>query len=144
MFNRRSLFLLLLVAITNGCVRPRRRRAHGYRRGRPIGPRRRRNRRIHRRRRQRRRRIHRRVAWRAVRGRQVVVVPVGVVVGWELSMTDRVVVVEEVKTVPIEGGSQEYLIVVAPDGTREEIPVIREDTEENSQALEGSELPVED
>ena len=144
MFNRRSLFLVLLLSILNGCVRPRRRRAHGYRRRRSIGLRPRHRRHANRRRRRRRRRIHRNVAWRSVRGRRVVVVPVGLVVGWELSMPDRVVVVQEVKTVPVDGGSQEYLVVVAPNGEREEIPIIREDTAENSKDLEGSELPVED
>ena len=71
----------------------------------------------------------------------MVVVPVGLVVGWELSMPDRVVVVQEVKTVPIDGDSQEYLVVVASDGYRAEIPIIREDTKENTKELEGSELP---
>ena len=35
--------------------------------------------------------------WRTMTGRRVAVVPVGVVIGWRLSMPERVVVVREVK-----------------------------------------------
>lgn len=79
-----------------------------------------------------------------VTGRRVAVVPVGVVVGWQLSMPDRVVVVHEVKTVEVQGVPQEYVVVVGDDGYREEIPVIREDTAENREELVGAELDAGD
>ena len=142
MFNRRSLLLVLLTMTASGCVRSRRRRRRNYRQRHALGPRRRQRRRMYRRRR--RRRIHRRMAWRSVGGRRIAVVPVGVVVGWELTMTDRVVVVEDVKIVQVNGQPQEYLVVAAADGSREEIPIIRENTAENSEELTGSELSVED
>ena len=56
-------------------------------------------------------------------------------------MADRVVVVHEIRTVEIDGYPQEYMVVVGDDGYREEIPVVREDTPENSREFEGSELP---
>ena len=59
-------------------------------------------------------------------------------------MPDRVVVVQEVKTVQVNGENQEYLVVSAPDGSLEEIPVLREDNADNGQELEGSELPADD
>ena len=77
-------------------------------------------------------------------GRRVAVVPVGVVVGWQLSMPERVVVVREVKTVYVEDKPQEYIVVVGDDGYREELPIIRENTAENSKELVGAELPSAD
>ena len=82
--------------------------------------------------------------WRTITGRRVAVVPVGVVVGWQLSMPDRVVVVHEVKTVYVEGVPQERIVVVGDDGYREEIPIVREDTADNKKELKGSELPSTD
>ena len=77
-------------------------------------------------------------------GRRVAVVPVGVVVGWQLTTPERVVVVREVKTVYVEGEPQEYLVVSGDDGYRGEIPIVREDTAENREELTGSELPETD
>ena len=77
-------------------------------------------------------------------GRRVAVVPVGVVVGWQLSMPDRVVVVHEVKTVYVNGAPQERIIVVDDQGYREELPIVREDTAENRVELEGATLPSTD
>ena len=62
-------------------------------------------------------------------------VPLAVAVGWELMLTDRVVVVKEV---------HEHTIVVEnADGTRETIEVAKEDTDDNAIDLEGSEYEVE-
>ena len=82
--------------------------------------------------------------WRTISGRRLAIVPVGVVVGWQLSMPERVVVVHEVKTVYIENKPQEYIVVVGDDGYREELPIVREDTTENRTELIGSELPSTD
>ena len=147
MLSRRTFAISALSLLVSGCFRtrrrgPRARRAPGRRRA-PVRRRRvARNRYI--RRRRVRRRIHRRLMWRTVTGRRVAVVPVGVVVGWQLSMPDRVVVVHEVKTVYVEGKPQERIVVVGDNGYREEIPVVREDTAENRKELEGSELPSTD
>jgi hypothetical protein len=59
-------------------------------------------------------------------------------------MSDRVVVVHEVKTVYVESIPQERIVVVGDDGYREEISVVREDTAENRKELKGSELPSTD
>lgn len=88
-----------------------------------------------RRRRIRRRRIRRRVRWGLVRGRRLLVVPVGLAVGWELLVDDKVVLVKEVH--------EHKIVVEHSDGSTQEIDVAREDTEENSEDLEGSEYEVE-
>ena len=149
MLSRRIFLISAISTLLSGCFRrgrgPRARRAPHRRRALVPNRRRRRvvrNRRL--RRRRVRRRIHRRLLWRTVTGRRVAVVPVGVVVGWQLSMPDRVVVVKEVKTVYVEGAPQERLVVVGDDGYQEEISVIREDNAENRKELEGSELPSGD
>ncbi len=99
----------------------------------PHGPKRRRRRRV--RRRVRRHRIRRRARWRMLRGRRVLVVPVGLAVGWELSLDDRIVVVREVH--------EHKIVVEHADGTAESIDVAKEDTAENTNELEGSEYEVE-
>lgn len=97
-----------------------------------------------------RRRVRRRAVRRMVRGRPWWVVPVGLAVGWELLHEDRVVVVREVKVVEIDGEKAEVAVVVAADAgagaqaSLEEIPIIREDTKENAEELEGSRLPDDD
>ncbi|MBM4131666.1 hypothetical protein FJ250_11675 [bacterium] len=99
-----------------------------------------------------RRRIRRRAVRRLVRGRPYWVVPVGLAVGWELLHEDRVVVVREIKVVEVEGLKTEVAVVVAADAAVEpgkpaaieEIPLIREDTKENAEDLEGSRLPDDD
>lgn len=101
-----------------------------------AGPRRRaQRRRGRRRRRRRRRRIRRRVIWRTVNGRRLLVVPVALAIGWELMVDDHVVVVKEVHT--------EYVVVEKGDGSTEKIDVVKEDTEENSVELEGTEYEEE-
>src|SRR5689334_12543320 len=94
-----------------------------------AGPRRRHMRRV------RRRRIRRRVIWRTHAGRRALVVPVGVAVGWELMVDDRVVVVHEVKN--------DVIVVKDASGKTEEIAIVKEDTADNSAELEGSEYEVE-
>jgi hypothetical protein len=91
-----------------------------------------------------RRRHRRRVAARLVAGRRVWVVPVGLAVGWELAHDGRVVVVRETRIVERDGDKVEIVVVADPDGKTEEIEIVREDTEENSVELEGSEIPGDD
>ena len=143
MLSRRVFVISAVSMLVSGCFRPRRRRALPGRRA-PYKRRRRRARNRFIRRRRIRRRIHRRLMWRTVTGRRVAIVPVGVVVGWQLSMPNRVVVVHEVKTVYVDGAPQEHIVVVGDDGYREELPIVREDTAENKKDLPGSELPSTD
>jgi len=95
-----------------------------------------------------RRRIRRRVKYRMVHGRRVLVVPVAVAAGWELALDDRVVVVKEVRVVETDGVKTETILVTdvgAPaDAEPEEIAILREDTKENTQEMEGSVLPDDD
>ena len=71
-----------------------------------------------------------------MRGRRLLVVPLKLRIGTELLMdNDKVVVVREVH--------EHKIIVEHADGNMEEIEVEREDTEENTQDLEGSEYEVE-
>ena len=113
------------------------------------GQRRRRRRRV---RRRIRRRIRRRAVRRMVRGRPFWVVPVGLVVGWELLHEDRVVIVREVKVIEVEGVKTEVAVVVDPNAKVEpgkaapfeEIPIVREDNKENSEELEGTRLADDD
>ena len=107
-------------------------------------PRRAAKKRRRRRRRRVRRRIRRRVRRRTVRGRKVWVIPVATAVGWELMLDDRVVVVQETKTVAREGTTIEVVVVLDSSGKTEEIEVHREADEENSKELEGSELAADD
>jgi hypothetical protein len=101
----------------------------------------------------RRRRIHRHVirhryrrvaAVRVVRGRPHWVVPVALAVGWELVHDHRVVVVKEIKTIERDGAKTEMAVVQDQHGKTEEVAILREDTAENRQELEGSELPDSD
>lgn len=63
-------------------------------------------------------------------------VPLGVAVGWELMVDDRVVVVHEVKP--------DVIIVKDASGKTEEIAVVKEDTDDNKVELEGTEYEVEE
>ncbi len=110
-----------------------------------AGPRRRQKRRVRRRvRRRTRRRIRRHVVWRTVGGRRALVVPLAVAVGWELALGPDVVVVHEVKKVQVEGATREVIVVVHKDGKKEEVEIVREDTEENKKELDGSEVAAGD
>jgi hypothetical protein len=60
-----------------------------------------------------------------VRGRRRLIVPVGLAVGWELVMDNRVVVVREVR--------EHHVVVTHQDGSTETVDIDREDTDENSQ-----------
>lgn len=95
----------------------------------------RRKRRRRRRRRFWRRRTRRRVLWRVIGGRRLLVVPLGIAVGWELMKDDQVVVVKEVHT--------HKIVVAHEDGQTEEIEIAKEDTQENAKNLEGSKYEVE-
>jgi len=101
-----------------------------------AGPRRRR--RVRRRVRRRiRRRWRRRVVWRTLGARRALVVPVALAVGWELAVDNRVVVVHEMKP--------DVIIVVDSKTTAiEDIPIVKEDTAENSKDLEGTLLAATD
>jgi predicted methyltransferase MtxX (methanogen marker protein 4) len=106
-----------------------------------AGPVRRRRRRV----RRRVRRRHRRIAFtRTVFGRPFWVVPVGMVVGWELLHQDRVVVVKETRFVERDNTRIEVAVVQDSTGKTEEIEFVREDSARNRKALEGSVLPADD
>jgi len=68
--------------------------------------------------------------------RRVVVVPVAVAVGWELSIDARVVVVHELRP--------DVLIVVDAQGARQELPYLREDDDANRVEQQGSQLDASD
>lgn len=91
-----------------------------------------------------RRRIRRRVVVRTMFGRPFWVVPVGLVVGWELMHRDRVVVVKEIKVVEKDGNKIEVATVQDASGKVEHVEITREDTPENSKDLKGTELPAHD
>lgn len=92
-----------------------------------------------------RRRIRRRVTFRIVRGRRVWVAPVALAVGWELALdNNRVVVVKEIKYVERNGTNVEVAVVQNDDGKTEEIEIVRENTAENSEDLQGGILPDDD
>ena len=82
------------------------------------------------------RRVRRRTRWRVVRGRRRLVVPLGIAIGWELAYDDHVVLVKEVH--------EHHIVVEHPDGTTENVDVHQEDTEENSEELEGSVIEEEE
>jgi bifunctional DNA-binding transcriptional regulator/antitoxin component of YhaV-PrlF toxin-antitoxin module len=62
-------------------------------------------------------------------------VPAAVAVGWELAIGPRIVIVEEVH--------HDHIIVKDDSGKSEKIEVVKEDTEENTKDLEGSEVEEE-
>ncbi len=68
--------------------------------------------------------------------RRVLVVPVGVAAGWELTVDTGVVVVHEVRP--------DVVIVVDARGAKQEIPIQREDTPDNAEDQQGSQLPDSD
>lgn len=84
-----------------------------------------------------RHRIRRRVVVRTVRGRPVLVVPRNLAAGWELQHLSRVVIVRDFRFVEI-GGVRSEVAVVLKGGIPEEIPILREDTHDNSKNLAGS------
>lgn len=97
-----------------------------------------------RRRRRVRRRTRRRVVRRTVLGRPFWVVPVGLAIGWELVHRDRIVVVRQIRVVEREGRQVEVAVVADAAGKIEEVEIIREDTPENVQELEGTLLADND
>jgi hypothetical protein len=92
-----------------------------------------------------RRRIRRRVTFRIVDGRRVWVAPVALAVGWELTLeNNRVVEVREIKFIERSGTRVEVAVVQGADKKTEELEIVREDTAENKQDLQGSVLPDND
>lgn len=91
------------------------------------------------------RRRFRRVAFtRVVFGRPFWVVPMGLMVGWELMHRDRVVVVKETRILEKDGQKTEVAVVEDSAGKLEQVEILREDNAENSEELEGSVVPEED
>jgi hypothetical protein len=130
--NRRKLLAVIVTAVTGAMVAADNTQADVERR-----IRRRMRRRI-------RRRIRRRVAIRMVLGRPLWVVPVGMVVGWELVRADRVVVVKETRIVERDGANVEVAVVQDGDGKTEQVDIVREDNADNRRQLKGSVLPDDD
>jgi hypothetical protein len=91
-----------------------------------------------------RRRIRRHAFIRLRFGRPFWVVPVGLAVGWELSLRNRVVVVRDTRIVEKGGVRTEVAVVQGPDGKSEQVEITREDTAENRKNLEGSVLDDSD
>jgi hypothetical protein len=91
-----------------------------------------------------RRRIRRRAVTRVVLGRPFWVVPVGMVVGWELMHENRVVVVKETKIIERDGNKVEVAVVQDQQGKTEQIDLLREDNADNAKDLEGSRLADND
>lgn len=91
-----------------------------------------------------RRRHRRRVVRRTVAGRAVWVVPVAAAVGWELMLDDKVVVVVEDKGAKPDNPDVVVLVVKDESGKTQTIEAVREDTADNSKALQGSKLPDSD
>ncbi len=131
--NRRGFFTVLTAALSGALLAAE---AEAQ-----VGVRRRARRRV---RRRIRRRIRRRVVTRMVFGRPFWVVPVGMVVGWELVHADRVVVVKETKIVEREGNKVEVAVVQDDKGKTEEVEIVREDSKDNATDLEGSRLADND
>ncbi len=82
-----------------------------------------------------RRRLRRRALWRTIGGRRLLVVPLAIAVGWEILKDEKVVIVKEVHT--------HKIIVEDTNGKTETIEIVKEDTKENLQDLEGSKYEVE-
>lgn len=82
--------------------------------------------------------------FRTVTGRRWWVVPTACVVGWELATPHRVVVVKEIRVVEEEDKRVEMAVVEDSAGKTEEIPIVREDNEDNAKEMEGSVLPDDD
>jgi hypothetical protein len=91
-----------------------------------------------------RRRIRRHAFIQLRFGRPFWVVPIGLAVGWELSLKNRVVVVRETRVVESDGVKTEVAVVQGPDGKSEQVEITREDTAENRRNLEGSVLDDSD
>lgn len=98
----------------------------------PGGPRGRARRRV----RRKMRRMRRRVRWAMRAGRRALIVPVGLAVGWELMVENRLALVQS-----MSGG--QVVVRYVDGGSVETVPVMMENTPENSAAMEGSEYEVE-
>lgn len=87
-----------------------------------------------------RRRIRRHAFIRMRFGRPFWVVPLGVAAGWELRQADRIVIVKEIRVVEKDGMESEVAIVHDASGRTEQAEILREDTADNRDYLEGSVL----
>jgi hypothetical protein len=85
-----------------------------------------------------RRRIRRHAFTRVVFGRPFWVVPVGLVVGWELVHRKRVVVVKETRIVERAGQKTEVAVIEDASGKADTVEITREDNADNSADLPGS------
>lgn len=99
----------------------------------PGGPHRRR---VRRRVRRRMRRMRRRVRWSMRAGRRALIVPVGLAIGWELMVENRLALVQSVN-----GG--QVVVQYVDGGSVETVPVVMENTADNSEVLPGSEYEAE-
>lgn len=124
-FSRRALLIALLALLAPPALATPGRHRHPHRHRLPRA----------RRRAVRRRRTRRRAFWRVSAGHRLLVVPLGIAVGWELLLGPRVMVVTQVHADSIE--------VEDDDGSTETLGIEREDNAENSEELEGSEYEVE-
>jgi hypothetical protein len=93
-------------------------------------------RRVRRRVRRRMRRMRRRGRWAMRGGRRLLLVPVGLAVGWELMVENRVALVQSVS-----GG--QVVVRYTDGGATETVAVAMENTPDNSEVLPGSEYEAE-
>lgn len=96
----------------------------------------RKRRRVRRRVRRRMGRMRRRARWAMRAGRRALIVPVGLAVGWELMVENRVALVQSV-------GSGQAVVRYVDGGGVETIQVAMENTADNSEVLPGSEYEAE-
>lgn len=70
-------------------------------------------------------------------GRWLLQIPAATVVGWELVVEDRVMLVTDTKT---EDGVEYLVVEPVAGGKAETVEVVREDTPENGEEHEGTEI----
>jgi len=80
------------------------------------------------------RRIRRAVSWGEIRGRRVLIVPKALLPGWELLMEDELLLVNYVHA--------SRIIVEDKNGSTRSIDVLKKNTDENTEELEGSQYEV--
>lgn len=73
-------------------------------------------------------------------GRWLVQVPAATAIGWELVIEDRVLIVTDVK---IDGDTESLVLKPIDGGQAQTVEVVREDTPENGEDHEGSEIEDE-
>lgn len=70
-------------------------------------------------------------------GRWLLQIPAATAIGWELVIEDRVVLVTDVE---LEDGAERLMLEPVGGGTPEAVEVVREDTPENGEEHQGSEI----